>query len=299
MAVQADEFPPARLRPSGLRKRFSPRHLRSPPRTQLILPRTLCPIASNMSAPKTTTSCLYQPLNIENREIRLVTIISEPSLSSSMECKLSTFGLVDAPSYIALSYVWGDIRKTTPITVDDAEIHVTTNLLAALRRMSAWDHGTYFWIDALCINQSNTEEKGHQVSIMRNIYQQAMFVTMWLGVEQDDSNLAMSMIEAWEEHTIIPTRTWTAKVESRLHLPCSMTLSTKQLGKHQPFSPAALLEENLDSPGSRSLSASTHSLWRCGLRVRLLLVRYHTVGKCDPARSNKSGHRASANDYHK
>ena len=197
MAVQADEFPPARLRPSGLRKRFSPRHLRSPPRTQLILPRTLCPIASNMSAPKTTTSCLYQPLNIENREIRLVTIISEPSLSSSMECKLSTFGLVDAPSYIALSYVWGDIRKTTPITVDDAEIHVTTNLLAALRRMSAWDHGTYFWIDALCINQSNTEEKGHQVSIMRNIYQQAMFVTMWLGVEQDDSNLAMSMIEAW------------------------------------------------------------------------------------------------------
>jgi hypothetical protein len=126
-----------------------------------------------------------------------VTIVSEPSLSSSMECKLSTFGLVDAPSYIALSYVWGDIRKTTPITLNDAEIHVTTNLLAALRRMSAWDPGTYFWIDALCINQSNTEEKGHQVSMMRNIYQQAMFVTMWLGVEQDDSNLAMSMIEAW------------------------------------------------------------------------------------------------------
>lgn len=33
--------------------------------------------------------------------------------------------------------------------------------------------------------------------MMRNIYQQAMFVTMWLGDEQDDSHLAMSMIEAW------------------------------------------------------------------------------------------------------
>lgn len=150
-----------------------------------------------MSAPKTTTSGLYQPLNIENHEIRLVTIVSEPSLTSSIECKLSTFYLVDAPSYIALQYVWGDIRKTAPITLNDAEIHVTTNLLAALQRMSAWDPGTYLWIDALCIDQSNTEEKSHQVSMTRNIYQQAMFVTMWLGVEQDDSHLAMSMIAAW------------------------------------------------------------------------------------------------------
>jgi len=150
-----------------------------------------------MSAPKIATSGLYQPLNIENREIRLVTIVSEPSLTSSIECKLSTFCLADAPSYIALSNVWGDIRKRAPITLNDAEIHVTTNLLAALRRMSAWDPSTYLWIDALCISQSDTEEKSHQVSMMRNIYQQAMFVTMWLGVEQDDSHLAMSMIEAW------------------------------------------------------------------------------------------------------
>jgi hypothetical protein len=114
-----------------------------------------------MSAPKTTISGLYQPLNIENREIRLVTIVSEPSLTSSIECKLSAFRLADAPSYIALSYVWGDIKETAPITLNDAEIHVTTNLLAALRRMSAWGPGTYLWIDALCINQNNTEEKSH------------------------------------------------------------------------------------------------------------------------------------------
>lgn len=157
-----------------------------------------------MSAPKAPNSGLYQPLNTEDREIRLVTIVSKPSLTSRIECKLSTFCLADAPSYVALSYVWGDIRKSAPIILNNAEIHVTTNLLAALHRLSAWNSGTYFWIDALCINQSNTEEKTHQVSIMRNIYQQAMLVTMWLGVEQDDSHVAMSMIEAWGrayEHT--------------------------------------------------------------------------------------------------
>jgi hypothetical protein len=153
-----------------------------------------------MSVPTATTSRLYQPLSKEQLEIRLVTIVLEPSLdslSSTIDCKLATFALADAPAYIALSYVWGDIKQTAPITLDETEIQVTTNLLAALRRLSNWGQGTYLWIDALCINQSNAEEKCHQVLLMRNIYQQAMFVTMWLGEAQDDSHLAMSKIDAW------------------------------------------------------------------------------------------------------
>ena len=105
---------------------------------------------------------------------------------------------------MALSYVWGDITKTAPINLDDAEIQITTNLLAALRRMCAWAldneiglSGFYLWIDALCIDQSNLQEKNNQVSLMRSIYQEASFVTMWLGEEQDDSRLAMSSIETW------------------------------------------------------------------------------------------------------
>ncbi|PMD28865.1 heterokaryon incompatibility, partial [Hyaloscypha variabilis F] len=92
---------------------------------------------------------------------------------------------------------WGGIKETAPITLNDTEVRVTTNLLAALQRLSQKPRGTYFWIDALCINQRSTEEKNYQVPLMRNIYQQAECVLMWLGKEADNSHLAMSMIETW------------------------------------------------------------------------------------------------------
>jgi len=150
-----------------------------------------------MSVPSASTSSLYQALNKETREIRLVTIASPPSSSECIECRLANFPLKDAPQYTALSYVWGDIKETAPITLNDTEIQVTTNLLAALQRLRREHRGIYLWIDALCINQSSTEEKNHQVPLMRNIYQQATVVMMWLGMEENDGHLAMSTIETW------------------------------------------------------------------------------------------------------
>jgi hypothetical protein len=41
------------------------------------------------------------------------------------------------------------------------------------------------------------DEKSHQVPFMRHIYLQARQVMMWLGKEENDSQLAMSMIEIW------------------------------------------------------------------------------------------------------
>jgi hypothetical protein len=162
-----------------------------------------------------STSGLYPVLNKEAREIRLVTIVSSLSSSERIECKLAIFPLKDAPQYAALSYVWGDIKETAPITLNDTEVRVTTNLLAALQRLSQKPRGTYFWIDALCINQRSTEEKNYQVPLMRNIYQQAECVLMWLGKEADNSHLAMSMIETWGKtrmRKVILEATETSKV---------------------------------------------------------------------------------------
>lgn len=38
------------------------------------------------------------------------------------------------------------------------------------------------WIDALCINQDDDEEKGIQVQMMDRIFQEAKRVAVWLGV---------------------------------------------------------------------------------------------------------------------
>jgi hypothetical protein len=86
-----------------------------------------------------------------------------------------------------------------PVTLNGSEIQVTTNLFAALQRLCRRAYGTYFWIDALSINQSSKAEKNQQVPLMRNIYQQAKLVVMWLGREENDSSLAMAMIEEWAQ----------------------------------------------------------------------------------------------------
>jgi hypothetical protein len=50
------------------------------------------------------------------------------------------------------------------------------------------------WIDALCINQYDTFERNQQVAKMRDIYQRALKVVVWLGAESEDSNTAFQFL---------------------------------------------------------------------------------------------------------
>ena len=99
--------------------------------------------------------------------------------------------------YVALSYVWGHDQKTRQICVNGISLQVTDNLEAALRRMRQHrriKQGFKIWADAICIDQSNVEERGQQVSRMRDIYALAWDIITWLGVEAADSSLAMTVV---------------------------------------------------------------------------------------------------------
>ncbi|KAH6671956.1 heterokaryon incompatibility protein-domain-containing protein [Halenospora varia] len=89
--------------------------------------------------------------------------------------------LDDKPDYVALSYTWGDPQDTEIITVEQSLVSVTRNLHSALEHLRYDNTDRVFWIDALCINQSDNEEKGWQVQLMREIYQRATSVSIWLG----------------------------------------------------------------------------------------------------------------------
>jgi hypothetical protein len=52
--------------------------------------------------------------------------------------------------------------------------------------------GTY-WIDAICINQANFEERNHQVKLMRQIYSNAQSVSIWLGEREAQSPIDVAM----------------------------------------------------------------------------------------------------------
>ena len=58
---------------------------------------------------------------------------------------------------------------------------VTPNLDFALRHIRLPTEIRVLWVDALCIDQANTIEKGHQISLMRDIYQNCQTDLAWLS----------------------------------------------------------------------------------------------------------------------
>jgi hypothetical protein len=64
----------------------------------------------------------------------------------------------------------------------------------------------FFWIDAICINQKDSDERGQQVQFMAKIYNQAHRVIVWLGVELgvetlDSTRAFAALLEAANEST--------------------------------------------------------------------------------------------------
>lgn len=137
----------------------------------------------------------YKPLDQSLDEIRIVTLSEATEESDPVTCTLTHVSLDHAPHYQALSYHWGDASVTRDIDVNDCTFSVTGNLEAALRELRA-QRGRRLWIDAICIDQADLEERNRQVLRMGEIYSKAEKVIVWLGIGSDDSDLAVDLFEA-------------------------------------------------------------------------------------------------------
>lgn len=94
--------------------------------------------------------------------------------------------------------MWGDLAATTTIVVNEREITITKSLELALRYLRRAGEIRTLWVDALCIDQGNVEERNVQVPQMWRIFSKAHRVISWLGESDDDSEAAFDSAEAWE-----------------------------------------------------------------------------------------------------
>ena len=143
----------------------------------------------------------YTAIDEEASEIRLMTLL--PGVFGS-EVRITiqnhVFSEIHIPKYEALSYAWGSNEKSAKLRIKgsdgDRTLAVTSNLAEALQYLRYEDRRRVLWIDAICVDQQNFPERGHQVSRMADIYRSASPVLIWLGPESASSDVAMRELSA-------------------------------------------------------------------------------------------------------
>ncbi|KAF2844336.1 hypothetical protein T440DRAFT_473471 [Plenodomus tracheiphilus IPT5] len=192
---------------------------------------------------------IYEPLCGD--AIRLL-FVKPGFKDESIECALVTVAnLAESPPYNALSYVWGERDGAASIICNGADMAITKRLaeiLKHLRRYPGWrsvvpwstnhplhssknawngfarsrheqhqerecEHESLLWIDAICIDQTNDDERASQVKMMGKIYTRAAAVTIWLGAE------------AKQLPDSIPTSTILSSIHIGTHGPVPVLLS--------------------------------------------------------------------------
>ena len=142
---------------------------------------------------------IYQQLDSTRHEIRLLTLHPTTDESDRIRCSLSHAELnpeneATAPVYEALSYVWGEPIFSEPVLLNDHEFFITPSLKYALSYLRSRTEPRTLWVDAVCINQSDIEERNQQVALMREIYSRCQRDIAWIdpmiGRSFDSSQLA-------------------------------------------------------------------------------------------------------------
>ena len=84
----------------------------------------------------------------------------------TVECELKVDNLHGSPDYKALSYVWGDPKDLVEIRCCGQAFSIGSNLHSALKRLRSSTVDRILWVDAICINQADKQERAEQVAFM-------------------------------------------------------------------------------------------------------------------------------------
>ena len=131
---------------------------------------------------------VYSPLPLVSQsEFRIITLAPGQE-SDPLGCQLEVHSVENPPPYEALSYVWGPPHRSIVLRCNGGQILITGVLDRAMRRIRHPTRHRTLWVDQICINQDDLQERAQQVQIMRRIYAAALTVISWLG--SDEGNLA-------------------------------------------------------------------------------------------------------------
>jgi len=140
-------------------------------------------------------TCVYTycPL-IEPYSIRLIRLLPAQPSAIDIHCELLFVPISEAKSYTTLSYVWGQPYPHKSIFIAGKSFRVGPNLYSALRDLRRQDSSITIWVDAICINQEDLNERNLQVQQMQAIYSNSDETVIYLGPDDGTSSCRL----AWD-----------------------------------------------------------------------------------------------------
>lgn len=133
----------------------------------------------------------YHGQDLSRGEIRLLTVVStEPGLELSTE----RHSLAEDLEFEAVSYVWGTAPATVEAICNGKPLLVTPTIRDMLEHLHLYRLAPQrpLWIDAICINQYDMDEKAIQIPSMHNVFSQAAQVSIWMGIATADTDAFMA-----------------------------------------------------------------------------------------------------------
>ncbi|KAB5585122.1 heterokaryon incompatibility protein-domain-containing protein [Coniochaeta sp. 2T2.1] len=125
---------------------------------------------------------------LTGKEIRLLTFEPDQQTDTPLRLRMHHVDLGEPgkaqDGYHALSYACGTGPKDILIFVNGASFMISFELEKALRHLWLYNNTTPIWVDAICISQSDLDERADQVLMMKQIYESAARAVVWLGEER-------------------------------------------------------------------------------------------------------------------
>ncbi|KAK5715461.1 hypothetical protein LTR15_010105 [Elasticomyces elasticus] len=148
----------------------------------------------------------YRPLEKHTKEIRLLDVTPSANEADPVRCDvlytcLNSHGLHE---YETISYAWGASKDRCTIVLNDVPLSVPIESERALRRMRFADKHRTLWMDSVCLNQVDDDERSQQVAIMSDIYRSSNGNLVYLGDEDglvgpavENMNLIYEEMRLW------------------------------------------------------------------------------------------------------
>ncbi|CAN9136114.1 unnamed protein product [Alternaria alternata] len=152
-------------------------------------------------------SSLYKHQELRQNQIRLLTT---KWINGSIEIDIDQYTLTEDLDYDAISYVWGSAPASVTVKCNGRPLVVTSTALEMLNYLHRYQKNTTarkMWIDAICINQDDEQEKAAQIPLMREIYSKARAVVVWMGLPTPETVLFFAKFQEMR----VKLKTWKAK----------------------------------------------------------------------------------------